>query len=268
MSIAIQWGYTNANADVLPLTQGFIYFDAVTAFTKQLSGTVSKNPIDGGGNISDHFTRDNPIINISGVISGVDISTKWKRIADENGNTPTNIKSIVDPVRINSNSNPFVDLIPASLTQLFRPTSPSISLAAQSSETIVAIQEQLESLFEDGKIQLITLYEYLGNTLKRRPLENLVLTNIRFNTTPESGSALFCELTLEQVRFSKIRKAQIPKNVRDSLVAQDLKNKAATTVNGGKADSTVQEGIPDTLKNNKGKTTTQLYDVFTLGEGL
>jgi len=51
MSIAIQWGYTDANAAILPLTQGFIYFDAVTAFTKQLSGTVSKNPIDGGGNI-------------------------------------------------------------------------------------------------------------------------------------------------------------------------------------------------------------------------
>lgn len=266
MSIAIQWGYTNANAETLPLTQGFIYFDAVTTFTKQLSGSVSKNPIDGGGNIADHFTRDNPIVNISAIISGVDISSKWKRIQDENGNTPTNIKQSVEPVRINSNSNPFVDLIPASLSQLFRPTSPTISLAAQSSETIVALQEQLEELFEDGKVQLVTLYEYLGNTLKRRPLENLVLTNIRFNINPESGSALFCELTLEQVRFSRIKKSQIPKSIRDTLVAEDLKRKAAETVNGGKADSTVQEDVPENLKKNKSKTTTELYDLFTLGE--
>jgi hypothetical protein len=249
MSIALQWGYYFSETNP-PLTQGFLYFDAVTALRKSLTGSVSKNPIDGGGNIADHFTRDNPIVTFSGVISGVDISSKYKNIQDPNGNTPTNLKPAVNAVKINSSSNPLLDLLPASVGQFFRPSSPAIVMAVQSGDTLKTIQQQLESLFLDGTIQLVTLYEYYGNNLKREPVENLVMTSLVFSDTPETGNSLQCEITLEQVTFSQAKKTQIPKNIGDALVSQDLQNKAAGTDDKGKQDSTAQDGTPSPFQRD------------------
>jgi hypothetical protein len=263
MSIALQWGYYDSDTNP-PLTQGFLYFDAVTSLRKSLTGSVSKNPIDGGGNIADHFTRENPIVNLSGVISGVDISSKYKNIQDPNGNTPTNIKAAPAAVKVNSSSNPLLDLLPASVGQFFRPSAPAIVMAAQSSETLKTIQQQLESLFSDGAVQLVTLYEYYGNNLKREPLENLVMTSLSFTDTPETGNALTCEITLEQVTFSSAKKAQIPENISAALVSEDLADRASGTDNMGKQDSTVQDGTPPLLTRDP--SASMIYRGVTFGQ--
>lgn len=243
MSIAIQWGYPVPTEG---LTQGFIYFDAVTTLTKTLTGQVSKNPIDGGGNISDHFTRDNPIITLSGVISGVDISAKYKSsIRDVNGNQPSNLKQTPEAVKVNGTTTEFYNLIPDVIGQFFRPSSPSIVMGIQSSETLKAIQQKLESLFGDGTVQEVTLYEYQGNSLRREPLTNLVMTSLRFSDSPETGNALYCDITLEQVTFTDSKKTTIPKE----LVAPLLQSQASPTEDLGKQDSTTKDGTPPKLKS-------------------
>jgi hypothetical protein len=246
MSIALQWGYgpTGPNDKNIPATQGFIYFDAVTILKKSWTGQVSKQPIDGGGLITDHFTRENPVITFSGIISGVDISAKNRNIVDANGNKPTNVRLPPAAVQINKTKNPVYNLLPDVVGQFFKPSSPSIVMASQSFETLKSIQINLESLFADGKVQLVTLYEYYGNDLKREPLDNLVMTSLSFTDSPDTGEALQCDITLEQVTFGQTRKARISEPIRSALVSQELANKASTVQDNGKQDSTVKNGSP------------------------
>lgn len=237
MSVAIQWGYPTPSEGG---TQGFIYMDATTSLDKTLTGQVSKNPIDGGGNIADHFTRDNPIVTFSGVISGVDISAKYKQLKDDgNGNRPTNVKNAPDAVKINNIGNEFYNLVPDAIGQFFKPSSPSIVLSVQSSNTLKSIQQKLESLFLDGNVQLITLYEYQGNELRREPLTNLVMTSLRFSDGVDTGNALYCSITLEQVTFADSKKVTIPKE----LVSPLIESAASPTEDLGKQDSTKEEVV-------------------------
>lgn len=226
MSIAIQWGYDNTQEGEL----GFVYLDSVQTFKKSFSGTVSKNPIDGGGNISDHFTRDNPIINISAIISGVDISLGLLGIEDENGYSPTNIRNSFPSAQVNSDDKSLVKLLPSSIGQFFTPQKPKISMAAQPVDIIQKVKESLESLFNRNVIQLIKLYEYSGTNLTTKPTINLVLTNFTATEDTTSGTGLNCEFTLEQITFGSYKKTVIPKNIRLAN-AEGLAEK-------GKVDST------------------------------
>lgn len=252
MSLAIQWGYTPVGySNQLPVSQGFIYFDAVTAYRKTLSGSVTKNPIDSGGNISDHFTRENPVITISAVISGVDISVNGISIFDENGNTPQNTRERRDPVRVNSDDKSLLTLLPDSIGQFFTPQKPEVVLAAQPVDTLNQIQEVLESLFSQDEAQLVTLFEYFGNNLTKKPLQNLVMTSLVFNEDANTGEGLHCDITLERISFVSLKKTQIPKGIQSQLVAADLAKRAESQNSKGKVDSTPQDGIPPNLRKQE-----------------
>lgn len=246
MTLAIQWGYPPYDdVNSLPLTQGFIYFDAVTAYKRSYTGSVSKNPIDGGGLISDHFTRENPVITISAVISSVDISIKGINIFDLDGNSPNNTRWWKDSVKVNSNDKSLTNFLPDVVGQFFTPTKPQIVLASQPVDTLEQVRDLLTSLFDRNKVELVKLYEYENSQLLKAPLGNLVLTSLSFNETPESGEGLYCELTLEQITFVSTRTAQVPSGIREALLAQDLQKKGTTLENEGKKDSTVRTVDPD-----------------------
>lgn len=237
MSLAIQWGYYD-DPDNPPLTQGFIYFDAVTAYKRSFTGSVSKHPIDGGGLISDHFTRDNPVITLSAVISAVDISIKGTRISDLDGNTPINLRQFTDPVQIDTDN--LVRFLPNVVGQFFTPKKPDVILASQPVDTLEQIQELLQSLFLENQVELVSLYEYENNNLRRAPKTNLVMTSLTFNEDPESGEGLFCDITIEQVSFVNTRATQVDQEVREALVTANLAKKAEGLETKGKQDSTVR----------------------------
>ena len=56
MTFAISWEPSESNAG------GFLLFDAVTSWNRSFTGAVSKHPIDGGSNISDHYINNNPTL--------------------------------------------------------------------------------------------------------------------------------------------------------------------------------------------------------------
>ena len=88
MSIALQWGYIPDSEGNLPDNSGFIYLHAVTAYVHTSKGQTSSHPISTGSRITDHFTTENKIISITGVISGVDIQTGRAGLKDAEGNVP------------------------------------------------------------------------------------------------------------------------------------------------------------------------------------
>lgn len=242
MSLALRWEDIDGG--------GFVYLDAVTGYSQDHSGKVTSHPIDVGSNVSDHYFKNNPKYKITAVISGVDISTGTYLIQDNAGNVPYNVSAAPSAVSVNStDSSVLKKFIPDSLGQFLSDSTPEVKTDAVRSDRtdlIDQIREMLISLTsgellnqETGEfnpnIRLVELYEYDGYKLNR-PINRLVLTSLNFRETPDTGYALYCDFSFEQISFASLKKTQIPKDVQNSI-----KKKTDSKVTKGKQDSTVQD---------------------------
>jgi len=238
MSLAIEWGDPDSDQAL------FIYFDAVTSYKTEYRGKVTEHPIDGGSTITDHFVKINPRINISGVITGADISQGRENITNESDESPINAKAAPQAVDVNTSTSQLNSLLPENIGQLFSPQDPEITFDPFPDVDLVEeIKQGMVNLISGEKfneisntvtnnMQLLKLYEYDG-TVIRAILENLVAVNITFQEDANSGDALYCDITLEQIRFARKRSESLSEDVAESLEA-----KAATVENKGKQDST------------------------------
>lgn len=244
MSLAIEWGDSSVD------NGGFIYCDAVTVYTQNYAGQVTKHPIDTGGNVTDHFIRSNPVFTIGAVITGVDISTGTYLIYDLEGNSPFNAKQAPTVTSVNSTDQSVLKkFIPDSLGQFLSDDTPEISVDARRTDLIEQIRQALIDLSSgeiynektgqfEPSIQLVRLFEY-DKTLPRRVINNLVMTRIVFREDANTGYGLYCDITFEQVTFAFLKKTTIPKDVVPSL-----KKKTADKSSKGKQDSTPDAGVP------------------------
>lgn len=242
MSLALSWGDGDTQ------NSGFIVFDAVTAYTRNTKGQVTKHPIANGGVVADHFIKDNPTITLSAVISGADISTNTYLIRDLAGNKPINAFQAPNPVSVNSTDQSVLQkFIPDSIGQFMSDSTPQVVIDSAREDLLEQVREALENLNSgvifnektgqfDPNIQLVKIYEYDGTVL-RKIINNLVVTNISFKEDTNSGYALYFDMTLEQVTFAFLKKGKIPKDVLDSL-----KKKAEKKDTKGKVDSTANAG--------------------------
>lgn len=273
MSLAIKWG------DEAPESSGFLYFDAVQTYVQNYRGKVTQHPVDGSGLISDHFVRENPVITISAVITGVDISTGTFLIANpENTETPYNAQVAPAATSVNSTDNTLLrQFIPNSVSQFLPDTLPEVVMADSRDNILEDIRDMLIRLVYSGKkynditqqfdsvIQSVKLYEYQGNVIVRQlpafENEHLVITDVTFKEDANSGFALYCDIRFEQVEFVALQKTVIPKDV-----AAALNKKAPTNSNKGKVDSTETEDTPDLvdkdgLRTPYGQTVNQQYGI-------
>lgn len=250
MSLAIEWGDSSIQDG------GFIYCDAVTSYTQNYSGSVTKHPIDSGGMVTDHYIKNNPIFTIGAVITGVDISTGTYLIQDLDGNAPYNSSEAPNAVSVNSTDQSVLKkFIPDSIGQFLSDSTPEVVIDSRRADLIEQIRQALIDLTAgvifndktgqfDPSIQLVRLFEY-DNTLLRKVINNLVMTKITFKEDANTGYGLYCDITFEQVTFAFLKKTVIPKDVQDSL-----KKKASPKASKGKQDSTPQDiGAGDSPKD-------------------
>ena len=243
MSFAIKWGDNTTENDPY---SGMLYFDAVTVYTQSYTGQISKHPVDGGSPITDHFIKQNPVFTISGVSSTDDISTGTTLISDGQGNFPYNTREAPEPVTVTSTDLTVLGkLLPDSLGQFLPELSPTAFIDLAQTDLTEQIREQLIQRLEgikynektkqyDSFIQLVELYEFTGSLLKKI-IPRLVITNLVFREDANSGNALYCDMTFEQVTFAYLKKTTIPKDV-----AASVKGKSGSKENKGKQDSTKQ----------------------------
>ncbi len=250
MSLAISWGDSSVE------NGGFIYCDAITSYTQNYNGQVTKHPIDAGGNVTDHYIKSNPIFTIGAVITGVDISTGTYLIQDLDGNTPYNSSPAPSAVSVNSTDQSVLrKFIPDSIGQFLSDSTPDVVVDSRRADLIEQIRQALIDLTSgvifnektgqfDPSIQLVRLFEY-DNRLLRKVINNLVMTKITFKEDPSTGYGLYCDITFEQVTFAFLKKTVIPKDVQNSL-----KKKASSKASKGKQDSTAQDiGSGDSPKD-------------------
>ncbi len=239
MTLAINWSDASGG--------GFIYFDAVTAYSQDHSGKITQHPVDTGGNVTDHFYKNNARYKIGAVISGLDISTGSYLVQNNNGDLAYNSNFPPNPVSVNStDSSVLRKFLPDSLGQFLSDSTPDVVVDAARTDLTEQIRDALISLTSgvildqqtgqyNPNIQLIDLYEYDGYKLTR-VINRLVMTNVTFRETPDTGYALYCDFSFEQVTFATLKRTQIPKDVQNAL-----KKKASPKSTKGKQDSTIQD---------------------------
>ena len=242
MTLAVRWG-----EGIDDENSGFIYFDAVTVFTQNYSGQITKHPIDVGASITDHYIKENPVFTLSGVVSGVDVSTGTYLITDLSGNSPYNTQPAPNPVSVTSTDDSVLrKLIPSSIGQFLPDSTPEVYMDPVRASVISQVRDALIDLTSgtklneetgqfDSFVQLVRLYEYEKNVISR-VTNNLVITNVAFKEDVDTGQALYCDITFEQVTFAYLKKTDIPKDVQESV-----KKKASPKKSTGKCDSTVKD---------------------------
>lgn len=266
MTIALHWGDTTDRPED---PSGFIYFDAVTTYSKDYKGQVTKHPIDGGGNITDHFIKENPVFSISGVVSGADISATPLMLADYQNRAPTNANSQPAEVSINSGTSGLQKYLPDSISQFLTIGNPSVQFDESSFrlDWTEAVEDQLIGLMEgikyndktskfDSYIQTVELYVFDEDKVISRIIPNLVMVNFRNKEDVNTGDGLFFDITLEQVTFVTLEKAELPKDV-----TTPLKKKVATTSKKGKQSGVAKDCA---AAQASGDTTAPSTDVSNL----
>lgn len=239
MTLALNWSDENGG--------GFIYFDAVTAYSQDHSGKITQHPIDVGGNVTDHFYKNNARYKVGAVISGLDISTGSYLVQNNSGDLAYNTNFPPNAVSVNStDSSVLRKFLPDSLGQFLSDSTPDVVVDAARTDLTEQIRDALISLTSgvvldqntgryNPNIQLIDIYEFDGYKLTR-VINRLVMTNVTFRETPDTGYALYCDFSFEQVTFASLKKTQIPQDVQSSL-----KKKASPKSTKGRQDSTVQD---------------------------
>lgn len=247
MSLSIKWGDNNS-AD-----GGFITFDAVTAYSRNYSGRVTSHPVDSGSMITDSFIKENPKFTVSAVITGIDLSTGSFNLQDEEGNRPSNTRFAPNPVSVNStDQSVLTKFLPDSIGQFIPDTQPNVVMDDVRASIVDQIGELLSDLVsgvrvnrETGRfendINLLKLYSYQDGLLNK-VINNIVMTSIQFKEAPETGYALYCDMTFEQVSFATLKLTDIPTDV-----ANAVKPQAASKESLGRTDSTVKD--PDDPDN-------------------
>lgn len=220
----------------------FLMFDAITAYSKSLTGSVSKHPIASGGTISDHFTVDNPVIQITGVISVADLANSTL-FRDEDDGIAGNAHESPNEVQINSNTSSLLNLVPSSISQFLPASNATVTLDQPRQDYKGMVDQLLENLMSGERYDDVSkkykaalrtnnLYEFNSFGLINNIARELVLTSYSVKEDVDSGDCLICDLTFERVKFVKLRTTALPTDV-----VKGLKGKAAAKQNKGNINS-------------------------------
>lgn len=246
--------------------KGLIFLNAVTAYSRSLSGKVTSFPVDSGVNIADHFISNNQKFTVEGVISDFDISGESSifKVGDEK---PLNAQKLPTSPTISGPSGA-LKYLPGVVKQFYSDTAPTVTSRDRAQNTTAIIEGLLEELMRGNYYDSVTkkwrnkmtttiLYEVEGSVLKNARTD-LVITDVSFNETPDSGEALYISFTLEKVRFVSLANTEITKQaakpVQKKIAPKDDKGK----VNG---DTGTQQSGQDGKTSGSKLNAVQKLDV-------
>lgn len=247
MTIAI----LRANGDL-------IWFDAITQFSERYTGTLSVHPLESGSPVNDHTTINNLEMTLNGIVSDADFNLDRPVITDDDARDwHINNKQFVNnsPVEttVAINYKPGINkFLPASVSQFVTPAQPVVEVpnydrpkfAARIKDELTFIQRNAENFslvdFQFGRIW--------------RVLDNCVMTSLDFTETPESGDAIYPNMTIMQARYATTR------FVRIAVSNKGRKNSTATARDEKKGDDAQTE--PTKFTGGKSEAASAA-DIFT-----
>lgn len=227
MTIAIKFGDSRDPNSI----SGVIYFDAVTKYTKTYGGQVATHPTEAGVSMADHYIANNKKFQISGVISDVDFSPLSTLVAF-GGEGAINAATPPSPVSIGGISE-WRNYIPDVVSQYLGTQYPKVNADRQERPNFALqvdniIEELLHGLYynpDRGKLEnratLVTLFEMEGSSvIPSKTIENLLITSFKVEEDEDSGTALFFEMVLEQIRIYSSERADAPNPAPNSKTSR------------------------------------------------
>ena len=221
------------------------WFDAVLSFGRQLSGSVTKHPLETGAVITDHTTIDNEVITLSGVLSDADFNLRRPTINPTQAqmygltnkqfmnNTPiTGTEGAIQNTIQITESSGLAKYLPDSVAQFLTTNAPTVSVANGTPLKVMpatAVQGYLEEMFTNRE-QFVLLS--FVNGIIDRSFDNCIMTSLGFEEDPDSGDAVYPVMNIERVRYVTSASVKIKKRV-DPAVSK----KAAVQQNKGKQAS-------------------------------
>ena len=249
----------------------FLVFDAVTAYSRSLTGEISKHPIATGTNAASHFIAQNPVFSLTAVISFADLGNA-SLFRDEDNGLADNLIEQPQAVIVKDSTSVLANIIPSSISQFLPDSNASVSMDSARTNYKDFVSLIFERLMSGEKydektgktkasLRTNTLYEFdhLGAITKLH--EDLVLTSFSVKEDIDTGDCLIADLTFEHVKFVKLRTSAIPADV-----ASALKKKSTAKQNKGSVNSKPvtkeldeQDDLYNVLKP-KNQTTTEFYN--------
>jgi hypothetical protein len=225
-----------------------VWMDAVLSFSESYSSSVTKHQIESGSSISDHIIQDNAKFSISGVVTEVDFCKTFdlQKISQDVIPNQENIKNLeFQPTQVligSSQQNPLVKLLPSSISQFIGNDSPPevVMGAVAFEKNSTSVYETLKSIINgftevtaDRKTikrkQVVSLMEFDTDFTVKNLFDNCVCTSLSFAQDPESGDAIYPQMSFEQVRFVELMKTTFPTN----RISSDVKNSGSEKAQKG-----------------------------------
>ena len=248
MSLVLKFGDDTKEGGI----SGVIYFDSVTDYSKTFSGSITKHPVEAGANISHHYIANNPVYVLSGVISGVDISSVPSQIKVD-GEPVMNANGQSTAISVNDIGSGLMRFLPDTISQFLPKTTPSVTGGDSSrtdykGEVELLLETLMNGLFYnkdrkrfENRMTLMTIYEMEGVSESRRN-NDLVMTSYNVQETSETGDALFLNLTFEKARFVELQEVDSPKVAKGT----DMEKASSKTKDKGNISGEVRlEGPQD-----------------------
>jgi len=240
-----------------------IWFDAILSFGRQLSGSVSKHPLETGAVLTDHTTIENEVISFSGLITDADFNlhrplidaataTQFDLINKQFvNNTPVastpNGGALINNILINETSS-LIRFLPESVGQFFDSKAPSVSLNPQTPTKVISaanVQARLIDIFNQRENFILLSFD--SNKIIDS-FDNCVMTSLNLQEDPDSGDAVYPIITIERVTYATSTSVKIKTRVSPSV-----EKKAADQQNKGKqqVDSKVDLDVDKKLDPDK-----------------
>ena len=238
MSLAIRVG----NSEDKEVLSGLFYINATERYEITYQNRVTKHPLDSGASITDHVVMENPVFTIQGVISGVDVDLVYSQIYEESlGDKPMNVRPTPSQTTITKDENKFAKFIPDIVGQFLKSGGYNIQFSGSDEDADTLQRSVLELVVNTmtkityskvrnryfNSVVPVTLYELNEMRQLAKVHRDLVITSFNIKEDPESGTALFFNMTLEQYRRVGIEM------VAYSKVDESVKKAASTKKSNG-----------------------------------
>lgn len=261
MTIALQ----RSNGDL-------IWFDAILQYNRQMTSTITKHPVETGASVSDNTTRENLVMQISGVVSDADFNLQRPNlsVSDSTNNDITrktfvnNTPVLDNTVQISTGQNSYTKYLPETLAQFVEDQVPTVTVS-ESSRPVFSdtIENALTEIWNNS--EEVSIIEFDGDKVRGGIKHNCIMISLSLQESPDSGAALWPEMTFEQVTYVTSESTTIPKTVNKSITntAATKKNKGSQTgeksanVTGGRGQTTNANASEGKITANSGSGETR-----------
>jgi len=217
-----------------------ITFDSILSFSESYSGGVTSQPIEDGGKISDHVITNNLKIKIQGVVTDYNFWNPLKDAANVavpgyNYNRTDNLGVVDTQYDLTFSTEP----VPSDYAGKDNDTNTSVKASMDTvRQWLISIQRNKE---------VITILGYLVREKDSLIVsyENCVITDLSFDTSPDSGYAIYPNISIEQVNIVKVKtqfansQKIVEEKVADQAAGED--GKGNKKPGGGKDNKTAEE---------------------------